>query len=234
MTPNDIILQALKESGVLGVGQVASAEDVNDCFFRLNLMLGQWSKKRWLVYHLVDVAKVGTGAVSYTVGPTGDFNIPRADKVESAFVRLLNNPNPTDYPLWVTNAREDYNRVCLKSMSSFPDMVFYDADYPMGHLYVWPLPNASYEIHITVKETLTQFTALNQVINLPPEYMGAIFYNLAARLRSAWQLPPDPSIVAFAKDALGTLRQANTQVPEMTLPRDLVRHGRAYNIYSDQ
>lgn len=234
-TPNDIITEALLESGVIGVGQVASAEDMRTGMFRLNMMLAQWSRKRFLVYHLVDVAFQSTGAASYTVGPGGNFNIPRPDKLESGFYRQTNtSPSPIDYPMRIISAREDYNRIALKQLGTWPQDAFYDAGLPLGTLYPWPIPSTQFEIHITVKETLTQLTSLTQTIQLPPEYMGALFYNLAARLRSAYQLPPDPTVTAMAKDSLNVLREANASVPLLQLPAAIGRNGNRYNVFSDQ
>jgi hypothetical protein len=235
-TPNDIINQALKTSGVLGIGQTAAFEDTNDAFFLLNLMISQWNRKRWLVYHLIDVAFTSTGAVSYTVGPGQNFNCPRPDRIESAFFRqqIQSIPNQIDYPLEILESREDYNRIALKQLTSFPNYVWYDSAFPIGFLYPWPVPQANiYEVHISVKETLPQFTSLAQQINLPPEYFACILYNLAARLRPAYQLPPDPTIIGLAKDALSVVRGANTQIGRLTLPIEILRPG-IYNVYSDQ
>ena len=38
-TPSDLITLALKTANVLGVGQTASAEDMNDAFNLLNMMM---------------------------------------------------------------------------------------------------------------------------------------------------------------------------------------------------
>ena len=48
-TVGDLITLALKDSGVLGAGQTALAEDMNDALSRLNMMLGQWNRRRWLI-----------------------------------------------------------------------------------------------------------------------------------------------------------------------------------------
>lgn len=234
-TPLDIITLALKQAGVLGVGQTASAEDSNDSFTLLNFMLAQWSKKRWLVYHLVDVAFISTGAQSYTVGLGQQFNVKRPDRLEAAFFRqtIPSTPNQIDYPLEIIEARETYNDIALKTLTSFPSYIFYDSAFPIGFVYPWPLPQANlYEVHITVKETLAQFTTLDQDIVLPDEYFAAILYNLSVRLRPAYQMQPDPSITALAKDALAVIRGSNTQIPRLQLPRDLNRGG-IYNVYSD-
>lgn len=235
-TPNEIINQAFKKSGVLGVGQTASAEDTNDAFLDLNDMLAQWQRQRWLIWHLVTTGFTSTGAVSYTVGPGGNFNIPRPDRLESAFLRQLvtTQPNQVDYPLGIIQAREDYNRIALKTLSTFPMYVFYDSAYPTGVVYPWPVPQPSiYQLFITTKAHLSRFSTLTEEIDLPPEYIAALKWNLAARLRPSYQLPEDPQITALANIALNVIRNANAQVARLTMPDDVVRNGN-YNIFSDQ
>lgn len=236
MTPNDLIIQALKKAGVLGVGQTAAAEDVNDAFLDLNMMLAQWQRKRWLVYHLVDVATPSTGAQSYSVGIGGDFNVARPDRLEAAFFRqtVQSQPAQIDYPLEILEAREDYDALALKQLTAFPSAIFYDAAFPTGAVYPWPIPQAAlYEIHLTVKAQLGQLAALAVPINLPPEYQAALLWNLAARLRPSYQMPPDPTITTLALDALNIISNANAQVPRLRLPADLLRPG-VYNPLSDQ
>jgi hypothetical protein len=237
-TPLDIITQALKKAGVLGVGQTPLAEDTNDAFNDLQDMLGQWQRKRWLVWCLVDYACTGTGAVSYTVGPAGQFNInPRPDKIESAFFRQIINqsvPNQIDYPLEIIESREDYNRIGLKQLQSFPQYLFYDSQFPTANAFPWPLIQANlYELHLTVKQTLNQFTSLSQTINMPLEYMAALKFNLALRLRQAYQLPPDTTLIGLAKDSLNVIRNANLQIPRLLMPEGLTRGHGLYNVFSD-
>lgn len=73
-TVGDICLAALKECGRIGVGQTADAETITDAWARLQWMLQQWERQRWFVYHLIDLAVVSTGSLSYTVGPGGQIN----------------------------------------------------------------------------------------------------------------------------------------------------------------
>lgn len=236
-TPQEIIIQALKKSGILGVGQSALAEDMNDAFLDLNDMLVQWRSKRWLVYRLETLSKVSTGALSYTIGPSGDINTQRPDRIESAFVRLINTPAPNqvDYPLQPIDAREDYNRIALKQFKSFPDYFFYDSDYPLGRIYVYPVPLATiYEIFISIKQPIDKFTSLTQDIDLPPEYMAALKFNLALRLLASYPgVPQNPALVGLAEDALNVIRQSNTQVAQLQMPPNLISKAR-YNIYSDE
>lgn len=329
----------------MGVGQTALAEDITDTWARLQWMLQQWQRKRWLVYHLVDYAVVATGQQVYTFGPGGQintnstpsyslqgvgvniggagfavndtvnlvpgpnsgaavtqpqikvtsigvggvitsfnitnagvlvsplasiftqgatsgvgvgatFNLPiwnmlparvvsastvsqRPDKIDSAFLRQIQNasPNQVDYPLQILESREDYNRIRLKSLVSFPGAVFMDAGWPLSSVFCYPVPQGGgiYELHLTIKEQLPcRFATLATLITLPMEYYEAIVANLAWRLRSKYQIPsfPGDPLPGMVKDSLAVLRGANTEIAELTIDPNLTRSG-LYNIFSD-
>ncbi len=238
MTPNDLIRRALKKAGVLGVGQTASSEDTNDAFADLNDMLGTWSRKRWLCYHLLDKALPLTGAATYTVGPGGDVDMVRPDRIEAAYVRILNGgTRPVDVPIDVIPSYEDWASTSLKTLpGSFPQSVFLDSGFPMGTVYVWPQALAGkYEVHLVFKADLVAFQTVGDQVQVPPEYMDALIYNLAGRLRISYGEPPDPAVDALARAALNTIKGANVQVPDLAMPSDLPGcGGGSYNLYSNQ
>ncbi len=225
LTVQALINLALKLCGVGGVGVDPSAEDTNDAFTLLNMMLAEWQVKRWLIWSLVDTAIPATGAESYTVGTGGDFNIVRPDRLEAAFFRMnVESPEgQVDYPVAMIWAREDYNRIMLKNLSTFPQACFYDAAYPMGNVYFWPVPNASlYELHITTKTAIGNFAALTDTVMLPQNYQNAVLYNLAERLLTLFRLPPDPMITGIAKGSLAAIRSSNAQIPTARLDPNLL------------
>lgn len=261
-TALDIITLAFNAVGVLGVGQTLRGADTEKGLRVLNMMMGQWQRKRWLVWHLTDNALNMTGQLSYTVAIGGDFNVQRPDRLEAAFIRMnpggggttgtgsdFNNDfnddfGPAnsnsapgnlsiDYPLRVLESREDYNRIALKSLGSFPQYVFYDSAWPMGFVYPWPVPSPQYQLHLTLKEVLTTFPTATAEVEMPPEYMEALWSNLAVRLMPLYAAQPDPVVLGIAKASLNTIRQANAQVPVLVIPRALAPGG-GYNIYSDQ
>ncbi len=235
-TAGDLITLALKDAGVVGVGQTPLAEDANDALVRLNSMIAQWQRKRWLVYHLIDVSIPATGAETYTIGTGGDFNTPRPDRLEKGcFARqpVQGGGGPIDYPLALIESREDYNRIALKRLDSFPQVVFYDAAFPLGTIRVWPVPNNQYEIHLNLKAALQNFATLATTFQMPPEYEEALRFNLITRLRIGHQLPPDPDNDKLAAAALNTIKNANAAIPTLEVPAELARP-RLYNIFSDQ
>lgn len=234
-TAQDLVSFALRAAGVLGVGQTALPDDYEDAFRALNGMISIWNRQRWLVYHLLDVSLPSTGAQSYSVGPGGDFNVVRPDRLEAAFFRQIvqSNPNFIDYPLTIIPSRENYNDIALKTLTSWPQWIFYDSAWPLGFVYPWPIPQqAGYELHLTIKETLPAFTSWTQEINLPPEYIETLWTNLTMRLAPMYQFTPSPVVVGLAKASLEVIRGANAQISVLRVPTWLTRGG-IYNLYSD-
>lgn len=96
-TARQIITLALKECGVIGVGQTPLAEDFNDAFILLNRMCAQWQKKRWLIPALIDISMPGNGLRSNKIGPGQYWNYPRPDKIQAAYVVQTNGFPETRY-----------------------------------------------------------------------------------------------------------------------------------------
>ena len=232
-TPVQIINLALKQCGVLGVGQTASAEDISDSFATLNMMLAQWSVKRNIVHQILDTGITTDGRQTYTVGPGGDFNIGRPARLAGAYCRQFGAPGtPVDYPLELLLSQTDYARVSTKQIKSMPSTVYYDPQYPMGTLYCWPVPIQGYELHILTLAPLQQFATPYDDINLPPEYLEPLMYNLAGRLYALYGLQPNPVVIALASAGLQTIRQANAQIGRLQMPGSLIGTA-GYNFYSD-
>ena len=233
-TPRDIVTLALKTANVVGVGQTPLAEDVNDCFNMLNMMIAQWQRRRYMVYNLETIGIPATGAVSYTIGPALQFNITRPVKIESAYIRMQGGSVlPVDYPLQVLRAQEDYDRISIKTLNAFPQYIYYDTTFPIGHIYVWPVPNNQYQIFITVMVQLQAFQNLSDQIILPPEYLDAMQWNLADRILTIYGMPENPKITKYAEASMRAIEEVNSQIPLLHMPIALRGKSGAYNIYGD-
>lgn len=259
-TARDVCYAALRECGAFGVGQTPSAENLSDTQARLQWMLQQWERKRWLVYHLVDKSIVSTGAKSYSVGPGADIdtNPPnpfnsqfgpqfgpgtglsvRSARIESAFLRQLTQGSGLniDYQLSPLMSREDYNKISIKGLAAFPGYYFYDSAWPNGEIFPWPIPQASiYSLHISIMEQLPpRFLTSSDEFNIPYEYYGAMYLNLALRCRPMFGIRSGPGdeLTGLAKDALNVLRGANVQIARLTIPSEPSRN-EIYNIFSDR
>lgn len=163
-TARDFITMAMREAGVLGVGQSLLAQDVNDGFTLLNRMLSQWQKKRWIVPSLYEVSAIGNNQKSNLIGPGQYYNAPRPDKIQTAyFVQLTNDgTTPVSFPLKQIWSYEDYALVSLKELNSWPLYFFYDGAYPYGNVRIWPIPSSDYEIHLICKGPIGFNTQLEE------------------------------------------------------------------------
>lgn len=237
----ELINIIFRDCGVLGVGQTLQAQDTEDAKRRINMMLAQWKRRRWLVYNLVDLSLPMDGSLFYTIGAGGDLNVARPNSIESAYMRqaVQSVPNQVDYPLRLIQSYEEYSALTLKNMQAGPSwLLFYDSGWPLGKLYPWPLAGGSaggsgpFELHIQVKNEMTSVGDIGDEVNLPPEYHLAVYASQMQMTRSAYRLPPDANIDKLAKAAMETLRTANFQVPTLNMPSAVAGRG-GYNIFSD-
>lgn len=219
-TCGDLIAACLRTSGVLGTGQVASAEDANNGLDLLREVLAQWQQDPGLAWVLTEYAVTATGAASY---PLPD----RPRRIASAFVRLLAPiPPPAgqmDYPLTVIPSREVYNEIALKQLTTFPAGIWLDQTYPLPSVYVWPIPPAGqFEIHVAYQAALPTYTALTTPLGLPPEYQEALRYTLAAKLAMDYGLDPRPAHIQRLRGVLAAIRAANMQMAPLEVDPALV------------
>lgn len=226
----------LVDAGIVGIDEAIEQPVLNRAFIQVNWMLAQWARKRNLVYRIQDYGFVSTGAMSYLVGQNQTVNInPRPDRLEYAFLRFLNpSPTPVDIPLEIIPSHEDYSRILVKTIGTIAWRIFYDPKWPVGELFPWPIPQATgYEIHVGFKVVLPRFQTLQQQINFPPEYEAALNWCGARRLRASYQMPADPTIDSLARDALNSIRLANSAFPTLRMPQGLRTRTRAYSYQGD-
>lgn len=151
-TARDFVTLAMKEAGVIGLGQTPNSEDINNCYTLLIRMLAQWQKRRWIVPNLIDVYATANGAISNLIGPGQYYNTLRPDKIQAAYFKHRNaGVNDVSYPLIPIWSYEDYSQISLKQLVTWPTYYFYDNAYPYGNVFIWPIPDNNYEIHLIVK-----------------------------------------------------------------------------------
>jgi hypothetical protein len=229
-TAQQVIFLALRMAGRINDTQSVAdgSKDVDDAFSLLVMMLGQWQRKRWLIWNEQEVSVVATGNNFYTIGPGEDFDTVRPDKVHAAWCRMMpfGGPNAVDIQLSIIEAHEDWAHIAIKDLKSLPAAVFYDSSFPVGRVYFWPVPSASlYEMHLVVKASLPIPTSITDSMDMPPEYLDAVVNNLACRIIVASGGQISPFLMGQAKASLETIKLTNSQIPLLSMPAGLVRHG---------
>lgn len=142
-------------------------------------MVAQWQRKRWLVPSLIDISTVGNGLISNPIGDGKFWNVPRPDKIQGGYVIQLNTGStPVSLPLYPIFSYEDYIQVTVKNLNTLPDHFFYDGRFPVGNVFIWPIPSPTWEVHLLVKSQLGLSTTISNVeIESPGVLLNDGVYN---------------------------------------------------------
>ena len=215
-TAGDLVTSALKKARVLGQDQTASPGDMSDGLAALNAMLDSWWLERLAVYRQRQESFTWSGA-SNTIGSGGDFSTTRPVKVTGAFFRV----GSTDHPLTIIT-REQYDSEPLKSTSGTPAYLFYDPEYPLGKLYLFPVP-AEGELFLSSYQQIEAFTSPTDEADLPPGYERAVIFNLAVEIAPEYGLEAPGSVQRIAAQSKSILKRHNATPSVLSMPSGLTR-----------
>jgi hypothetical protein len=231
MTVSDLLIKSMKKIGVIASGETPPVTELQDALLDLQLMLRSWASKKIQVYATVSESKVLTanqGVYTWAVG--GNINSLRPYEIVSAFIRDSNNSDTTLTRL----SKNMYNDIGTKSRAGIPDYYWYNPTYPLGLLYLFPIPDTSYTLYIDSLKPFTElsnFNLISDTFSFPPDYEEAVIYNLCVRLAPEFGKSVPQETIAIAKstyDALVNLN-ANNQVESVRL-RLPVNNYSTYNI----
>lgn|SRR5574337_493798 len=233
----DIIQAALEELGVYAPGEVMTAADSSRGLWSLNSMLDSWSNESLFTYAIQTYSvPLAIGQQQYTVGPSGQVNAVRP-------IRILDGPgtayvvdqSQNRYPISVI-PQDQWNQIgLLNTNSQIPTMIFYDPQYPLGILNVFPLPSMTYTLYFDAYLQLSEFANLETQLSLPPGYQDAIQHNLAIRLQPYFQRAQiSPVVVELASTSKAAIKRSNLRSNVAGFDSAIVSRGTpTYNIFRD-
>lgn len=220
----DVIKKSLKPYGIL----TPTSQQASDALSTANGMLESWSLERLYVYQIYDETVSWTsGQSSRTIGSGGNFSTTRPTHLMDGFTRI----SDIDYPYRAIE-KPEYDSIADKTTQGpYPDVIYYDNTATLGVLYAYPVPNATVSIHLNTWKQLQSFTALTDVVTLPPGYRRAIESNLSVELQGDYpDIPLPASVVEVARQSKASLKTFNTPTILANLG---LGGGRRYDIYSD-
>jgi len=230
-TARELVTDALIDLGEFDPTETIDAADLVRGIRVLNRMLSLWSVQNLLAPYTISESFAGSGSASYTMGTAGTASATRAKTILNAYA----NDGSNDTPIEIIDQRK-YNNIPDKSTAGTPEFLFYDPIYPVGVIYLYRVPSASYTIHIESTKELTGTLAIATTLLLPPEYEEAIVTNLTIRLAPSYKVQITPFMYQAASDSLKPIRNLNAanRLEEMSMPAmPITNGGRRYNILSD-
>lgn len=241
-TAQDIIQDALESMGVYAPGETITDSDAERALTVLNDMLDSWSNESLTCFATLEqsVALTVNKAV-YTLGSGGDVSVRPIRIIEGVGAAYVQDSNNNNYPVDVV-PRDKWNLIGNRGStvtSNVPDMIFFDSQFPLANLNVFPTPNTGgYTLFWDSYLALSEFATLTTAVSLPPGYLIALKRNLAVE---AWpyfkddKSTPSPILLESASKAKGNVRRSNIRTVEAVMDPELVsRAAGTFNIYRDR
>lgn len=223
-TARDLITAALRKIHAIGRGQSLNADDGMAALLSMNAMLSSWGVGGGLLYANVIESFPLTGAASYTIKPSGNFNTVSPIKINS--VTIANDSYDSTLNQLDTNG---YAGVTDKSTQGESEAFYYERG-TNPTIYLYPVPDASYSLTIYSQKPLGEFTDLNTVYDMPLEYQRAIINNLAVELCPDYEKEASQTLQYLARESKENIIKANSMNKQNLMENGLVSSGGHFDI----
>lgn len=211
-TATDIYTGALLNINSYAPGEVVGGDMAAVCMAALNDLLETWSNEHLTVFNNEEnVFSLQAGVASYTLGPGGDFNMPRPLRITNAYTRLTTSTfGSIDYPCTEVSG-DVYTAIGLKGQPGpWPKVVYMNAEFPLARLLFWPVPTGNGQLHLWTDMLFTAFATPDAQVSLPPGYVRALKKNLALELAPTFGKTPSPLLMRQAAEAKAALKALNS------------------------
>jgi hypothetical protein len=231
-TAGDQINGALRLIGQLAEGETPSAATSQDALTAMNQMIDSWSTERLAVFSTQDqVFSWPPGAISRTLGPTGNFVGNRPILLDDS-TYFKDPANGISFGIKIIN-QQQYDGIAVKTVTStYPQVIWINMDYPNIDMYIYPVPTKVLEWHFISVTELDQPATLATVLSFPPGYLRAFRYCLACEIAAEFGVEPSPQVSRIAMTSKRNLKRINNPDDIMSLPYSIVGTRQRYNIFA--
>ena len=227
----DIINGALRLIGVLAEGETPSGDMSTDALSAMNQMIESWSTERLSVFTTIDQQFTWpANERTRTLGPTGQLVGVRPVLLDPATYFIAND---LSFGVTIINV-EQYNSIAQKTnTSTYPQLLYIDAEYPDASVYLYPVPTESLEFHFVSAQVLAEPAVLATTLSFPPGYLRAFRFNLAVELATEFGVEPPNNVSRIAMASKRDLKRINNPNNIMSFPPALVGNwGNDYNVFT--
>lgn len=257
-TVRDLIEGSLREIGVLGEGQTATASQAWEAIQRLNRFVERLSLERLTIFRVErTVFTIVASQTTYDVGAiTGYKSPPQSGPDTQVYrpifindVRFKDTTGDPDFEMPLRKLTDDaYAAISMKDLTStYPQAWYYNNKYPNGELIFWPIPTSttlngvmyvptSFHGFGSGTPTIAQAsTILADDVELPDGWEEMLTTNLAVLLCPSYERAPHPVLMQAAQESLAAIKRANRRDREMSFePGALIQSGTPrYDIYEN-
>lgn len=236
-TAGDMIRDALGLTRVYAPGDVVTGADMALGLRVLNRMMDSWSNEALACFARMEQSSpLVVQKATYTIGPGGDFDMARPLKLLSGDgAAYLQDALGNNFPITVVE-QDQWNLIGNRTTTSdIPDTLFYDAQFPLGTINIFPTPTNTYTLFWDSTLQLEEFADQTTPVTLPPGYEAAIVHNLAIWLKPYFKAADiAKEVVELARTTLAAIKRTNIREVVAGYDTEIVAKGSStYNIYRD-
>lgn len=168
-TGQDILYGALRQISSVTPGEPIDGGEAANALTVINRLLAAFSMEWGLIQEVtVESFPLVVGQVSYTIGIGGNFNTVRPDTIFNQWI--FDTQAGIRYPLKSLSDNQ-YQAIMLNTIQSIPKAIYYDQQYPLGVIYLYPTASlTTYQLNLESYKPMVQFATLTSTMNLPGEY----------------------------------------------------------------
>jgi hypothetical protein len=217
VTYQDICLDALREIGVLTGSDPAESDMADQALNRLIRIVDLWNAEQERIYDNEFTVYTLTPLLQpHTIGPAGTFNVTQRPVAIDGANLVLNTSSPAvRIPLEMLSEDEWMYDVRVRAQTgTIPRFLFYQAEWPLGSISLWPIPTVAYQIELLTRLVLAEPT-LATVFSMPPGYREALTLTLAEAMTGPMMVPMPALLPSLAAKARATINANNVAAPKI-------------------
>ena len=187
----EILQETFEDCTIYAAQDTLDATDAAFGLKKLTRLFDNLNAERAGVYAERQVTYTLVPALSpHTIGPSGSsptFTVTqRPVTVEAASLVI----SDIRYPLRMRDSSWWGSLSQPELSTSIPTDLYYSPDWPLGRLYLWPVPDTAYELELMTRVVLADL-GLDDTLTLPPGYRDAVTLTLGEMI-----VPSYPPAVA--------------------------------------
>lgn len=201
----ELIESSLRMIGVIANAEAASGDEIQDGLNSLNDVIENLSLENLAVWGgAVETFPLVVNQAVYTIGPLGNFATARPVRIDNVYCTL----NGVDFVLneW---SSEQYNAVAVKNIAGIPEFWMYENAFPLGLIYVYPVPSQAMTISLATATQITSVASPTTTISLPPGYSKMLRALLAVEMSPEYGRPVTDALRVLAQEAKADVKRAN-------------------------
>lgn len=218
-TTRAILTDALVELGVYSIAETPSDADLKLALGQLNRLLDKWNAERAAVYlSTLQTFTIIPNQQIVTIGPaaeTPDWAVTQRPVAIEGASTVLNNVTPPVYTPIAVHDIDWWRGLSVPGVTAtYPTDLYYEPAWPLGRIFLWPVPTTAYDIELQLRLVLANLTLFDE-FSLPPGYQDAIVLTVAERCARSFGKPVDPSLRLDASKARAVVFVNNDPTPTM-------------------